>query len=115
MKAIQITQFGGPDVMQLVDLPDPVPSDAEELIEVSCIGINYADTHQTENSYLSAQTLPLVPGIEVVGTFESNSAVNFISTDTGITFTLTAEMAAQIAPYQCGRHAAMTGNISAIN
>ncbi|GAB2631273.1 hypothetical protein [Belliella aquatica] len=52
---------------------------------------------------------------DVVGTFESNSAVNFISTDTGITFTLTAEMAAQIAPYQCGRHAAMTGNISAIN
>ncbi|AFL86013.1 hypothetical protein Belba_3512 [Belliella baltica DSM 15883] len=52
---------------------------------------------------------------DVVGTFESNSAVNFIATDTGITFTLTAEMAAQIAPYQCGRHAAMTGNISAIN
>ena len=41
MKAIQITQFGGPDVMQLVDLPDPVPSDGEELIDVSCIGINY--------------------------------------------------------------------------
>ena len=67
MKAIQITQFGGPDVMQLVDLPDPVPSDTEEFIEVSCIGINYADTHQTENSYLSKQTLPLIPGLEVVG------------------------------------------------
>ena len=75
MKAIQITQFGGPDVMELVDLPDPVPSDAEELIEVSCIGINYADTHQTENSYLSKQTLPLIPGIEVVGKTASGRRV----------------------------------------
>jgi NADPH2:quinone reductase len=32
------------------------------------VGINYADTHQTENSYLSPQTLPMIPGIEVVGT-----------------------------------------------
>lgn len=68
MKAIQISEFGGPDVMKLVELPDPVPGDGEVLLEVSAIGINYADTHQTENSYLSAQTLPLVPGIEVVGT-----------------------------------------------
>ena len=75
MKAIQITQFGGPDVMQMVDLPDPVPSDAEELIEVSCIGINYADTHQTENSYLSKQTLPLIPGLEVVGKTASGRRV----------------------------------------
>lgn len=75
MKAIQITQFGGPDVMQLVDLPDPMPSDAEEFIEVSCIGINYADTHQTENSYLSKQTLPLIPGLEVVGKTASGRRV----------------------------------------
>ena len=68
MKAIQITEFGGPDVMHLVDLDDPKAADGFELIEVSAIGINYADTHQTENSYLSAQKLPLIPGIEVVGT-----------------------------------------------
>ncbi len=70
MKAIQITEFGGPDVMQLLDLPDPIPGEGEILLDVTAIGINYADTHQTENSYLSAQTLPLIPGIEVVGTFE---------------------------------------------
>ena len=68
MKAIQITEFGGPDVMHLVDLEDPKAADGFELIDVSAIGINYADTHQTENSYLSPQKLPLVPGIEVVGT-----------------------------------------------
>lgn len=67
MKAIQITAFGGPESMHLVDLPDPVAKEGAEVIDVTAIGINYADTHQTENSYLSPQKLPLTPGIEVVG------------------------------------------------
>jgi NADPH2:quinone reductase len=68
MKAIQITAFGGPEVMNLLELPDPVVGADEVLLDVTAIGINYADTHQTENSYLSPQTLPMIPGIEVVGT-----------------------------------------------
>ena len=68
MKAMQITKFGGPEVMEYLDLPEPQIKSGEELITVTAIGINYADTHQTENSYLSKQELPLVPGIEVVGT-----------------------------------------------
>ena len=68
MKAIQITEFGGPEVMHLVDLETPSPGAGQELINVSAIGINYADTHQTENSYLFPQKLPLIPGVEVVGT-----------------------------------------------
>ena len=68
MKAIQITAFGGPEVMQYVDLPDPVAGESEIVLDVTAVGINYADTHQTENSYLSPQTLPMVPGIEVTGT-----------------------------------------------
>lgn len=68
MKAIQITKFGGPEVMEYLELADPIVKGSEELITVTAIGINYADTHQTENSYLSKQELPLVPGIEVVGT-----------------------------------------------
>jgi NADPH2:quinone reductase len=68
MKAIQITEFGGPEVMNLLELPDPIAGADEVLLDVTAIGINYADTHQTENSYLSPQTLPMIPGIEVVGT-----------------------------------------------
>ena len=75
MKAIQIVHFGGPEVLLLVDLPDPVPTEAEELIDVTCIGINYADTHQIENSYLSKQELPLIPGLEVVGKTQSGRRV----------------------------------------
>jgi len=67
MKAIQITAFGGPDSMHLVDLADPIAGEGQELIDVTSIGINYADTHQTENSYLSPQKLPMIPGLEVVG------------------------------------------------
>lgn len=67
MKAIRIDQFGGPEVMKLVDIPEPTIADGEVLMKVTGIGINYADTHQTEDSYLSKQSLPLIPGLEVVG------------------------------------------------
>ena len=75
MKAIQITQFGGPDVMTYVDLPDPVATGSQVILDVTAIGINYADTHQTENSYLSAQRLPLIPGMEVVGRMPDGTRV----------------------------------------
>ncbi len=68
MRAIQITEFGGPEVLLLADVAEPEPNDGELLINVSRAGVNYADTHQAENSYLSATTLPIVPGGEVVGT-----------------------------------------------
>jgi NADPH:quinone reductase-like Zn-dependent oxidoreductase len=68
MRAVQITRFGGPEVMDIVDLPDPTAGDGQKLYEVSSAGVNFADTHQIENSYLSAQQLPLIPGAEFVGT-----------------------------------------------
>lgn len=67
MRAIQIDHFGGPEVLKLCALPDPIASKDELLIDVSAAGVNYADTHQVENSYLAQQTLPLIPGLEVVG------------------------------------------------
>jgi NADPH2:quinone reductase len=67
MRAIQISEFGGPEVLELVELPDPAPSDGFDLVDVTCVGVNYADTHATENSYLQAQQLPQIPGGEVVG------------------------------------------------
>jgi NADPH2:quinone reductase len=67
MRAVQITQFGGPEVLTVVDLEDPVPGDGQVLVDVARSGVNYADTHHAENSYLAPATLPLVPGSEVVG------------------------------------------------
>jgi NADPH2:quinone reductase len=68
MRAVQITRFGGPEVLDIVDLPDPTPGPGQQLYDVRAAGINFADTHQIENSYLAAQELPLVPGAEFVGT-----------------------------------------------
>ena len=67
MRAIQITEFGGPEVMTLTELPDLEPHDGYEVLDVRTAGINYADTHQVRDDYLTRQELPLVPGGEVVG------------------------------------------------
>jgi NADPH:quinone reductase len=67
VKAIQVSEFGGPEVLVPVELPDPEPRDGLVPIEVTAAGVNYADTHQVENTYLAAAQLPLVPGGEVVG------------------------------------------------
>jgi NADPH2:quinone reductase len=67
MRAIQITEFGGPEVLKLVELPTPEPASDEVLIEVRRAGVNFADTHTRTNSYVQKATLPLVPGGEVAG------------------------------------------------
>jgi NADPH2:quinone reductase len=66
VRAIQITEFGGPETLVVRDLPDPEPGPSEIVMDVLAAGINYADTHQTEDSYLAKQRLPLIPGGEVV-------------------------------------------------
>jgi NADPH2:quinone reductase len=68
VKAIQIEEFGGPEVLKHVDLPDPEPGSGEVVVEVARSGVNWADTHVTNNDYLAEQTLPLVPGGEIAGT-----------------------------------------------
>lgn len=75
MKAIQIEEFGGPEVMNLVDLPDPVPAEGEVLVGISRTGVNFSDTHITNDQYVARQQLPLVPGIEFVGVAEDGRRV----------------------------------------
>jgi len=66
VRGIQITEFGGPETLVVSELPDPQPSNGEQVFDVLAAGVNYADTHQTEDSYLAKQTLPMIPGGEVV-------------------------------------------------
>jgi NADPH2:quinone reductase len=67
VRAIQITEFGGPEVLRETELPDPVAGPGQLLVDVDSAGINYADTHTVEDSYLARSALPMVPGAEVVG------------------------------------------------
>jgi NADPH2:quinone reductase len=75
MRAVQIDEFGGPEVLQVVDVPKPTPGDGEVLIEVSRAGMNFADTHQRENSYLARFEVPLILGGEVAGTTDDGRRV----------------------------------------
>jgi len=68
MRAIQMSEFGGPEVLRPVDVPDPQPGPGEVLIRVTRAGVNFADTHTRTNSYVQRATLPLIPGGEVAGT-----------------------------------------------
>src|SRR3954453_8950745 len=62
MKAIQIEEFGGPEVLKYVEVPDPSPKLSEIVVNVKRSGVNFADTHASRNDYLAEQTLPLIPG-----------------------------------------------------
>jgi NADPH:quinone reductase len=75
MRAVQIEEFGGPEVLRVVDVPKPAPGEGEVLIEVSRAGMNFADTHQRENSYLARYEVPLILGGEVAGTTENGRRV----------------------------------------
>jgi NADPH:quinone reductase len=68
MRACQIDEFGGPEVLQISDVPKPEPGEGEVLIEVSRAGMNFADTHTRENSYLARYETPMILGGEVAGT-----------------------------------------------
>src|SRR5271166_3491611 len=65
-----MTEFGGPEVLKLTELPIPAPRAGEVLIRVTRAGINFADTHTRTNSYVQKATLPLIPGGEVAGVRE---------------------------------------------
>jgi NADPH:quinone reductase len=67
MKAIQIEEFGGPEVLQYTEVADPNPKLNEIVVNVKRSGVNFADTHASRNDYLAEQTLPLIPGAEISG------------------------------------------------
>jgi len=68
MKAIQIQETGGPEVLELVDLPIPQPGPGQVLMRVEATGVNYIEVYFRKGVYKSA--LPFTPGSEAAGTIE---------------------------------------------
>ncbi|MFI6417372.1 quinone oxidoreductase family protein [Streptomyces sp. NPDC050842] len=66
MKAIQVSKAGGPDVLELVDLPRPSPRAGEALVRLTAAGVNYVDVYIRSGLY--PQELPFIPGQEGAGT-----------------------------------------------
>ncbi|MCC6270411.1 MAG: NAD(P)H-quinone oxidoreductase [Microbacteriaceae bacterium] len=68
MRAVVISQPGGPKSLHMAELADPVPEYGEVLISVEASGVNRADIHQREGNYPAPKGAPEWPGLEVSGT-----------------------------------------------
>jgi NADPH2:quinone reductase len=76
MRAVQIKEWGGPEVLELIDdAPEPEPGPGQQRIHVTAAGVNFADTHARENAYIAKYELPLIPGTEVAGTLDDGTRV----------------------------------------
>jgi NADPH2:quinone reductase len=73
MRSIQLTAFGGPEVLTLVDAPKPVPRTGEALVRVAAAGVNYTDISQRSGKR-AGLVPPLIVGVEGSGTVEALGA-----------------------------------------
>ena len=67
MKGIIVKKFGGSDVLEYADLPDPIPEKSQVLIEVHGASVNYADVKARKGDYHLGRSLPFIPGLDVAG------------------------------------------------
>lgn len=70
MRGIQVTRLGGPDVLEIHDLPVPEPRPGQVRVRVKAVGLNFADILAVRGEYLTRTKLPLVPGMEFAGTVD---------------------------------------------
>ena len=75
MRAININQFGGPEVCEIQETATPAPSDSEALVRVAYAGVNFIDVYMRNGTYVRSHTyktpLPMVIGMEASGTVEA--------------------------------------------
>src|SRR5512133_959676 len=71
MNAIQVHQFGGPEVLARHDIPTPRPGPGEVLVRVRAAGVNPYDTYMRNGTYAIKPTLPYTPGSDAAGTVET--------------------------------------------
>jgi len=71
MKAIVVKQFGGPEVLQLAEIPTPQPGAGQILVKIAAIGVNPADTYMRTGTYAVKPQLPYTPGGDAAGAVEA--------------------------------------------
>jgi NADPH2:quinone reductase len=67
VRAVVATRVGGPEVLELQDVPEPVAGPDQVVVEVVSAGVNFADTLSTRGLYAASPQPPFVPGLEVAG------------------------------------------------
>ena len=84
MRAVAVTEFGGPEKLALIDAPVPQPAAGEALVKLEYAGINFIDVYMRSGHYARSQTyktpLPMVIGMEGIGTDESGRRVAYCIT-----------------------------------
>jgi len=70
MKAVVVTRAGGPEVLEVRDVPEPQPASGEVVVRVEAVGINFADTMTTRGTYSGMPPPPFVSGREFAGVVE---------------------------------------------
>lgn len=71
MKAIQVHRFGGPEVLELHEIPTPKPGPGQILVRMHAAGVNPYDTYMRNGSYAIKPSLPYIPGSDAAGTVEA--------------------------------------------
>lgn len=84
MRAVAVTEFGGPEKLALIDAPVPQPAAGEALVKLEYAGVNFIDVYMRSGHYARSQTyktpLPMVIGMEGIGTDESGQRVAYCIT-----------------------------------
>src|SRR5512140_2723669 len=70
MKALTFSRFGGPDVLEMAEVPDPVPATGHALVRTKAIGLNFADVYRRRGNYHLEGTPPWILGYEGAGVVE---------------------------------------------
>ena len=71
MKAIQVKEFGGPEVLQFIEIPTPKPAAGQVLVRVHAAGVNPYDTYMRAGTYAVKPPLPYTPGSDAAGVVEA--------------------------------------------
>jgi NADPH2:quinone reductase len=72
MKAIQLSRFGGPEVLEIVETPTPAPQPGEVLVRVQASGINFFEVLMRQDRYAVTPELPMMLGVEAAGVIEAH-------------------------------------------
>lgn len=71
MRAIVVREFGGPEVLKIEEVPDPVPGNGQVLVKVDAVGVNPYDTYMRSGNYATKPPLPYTPGADAAGVVEA--------------------------------------------
>ena len=71
MKAIRVSEFGGPETLKLQDVPDPKPDSGQVVVRVKAAGVNPVDTYIRSGAYARKPNLPYTPGTDAAGVVEA--------------------------------------------